>query len=84
MLPLRSRLRAQPQRDVGWLHSLPNYVHQIFAQGLQIRLVSDLGREGFKGLSSVVLPTVEAPVYEALDASPQRIEEPTSGLEPLT
>src|SRR5215217_4467564 len=61
----------QPQRDVGRLHRLPNYPHEVVVQGFEVCLVPELGREGFEGLSSVVLLTVEAPVYETLDSTPQ-------------
>jgi hypothetical protein len=44
---LRYRIGAQPQRDVGWLRRLSNHPHQIAAQGLQVCLISELGREGF-------------------------------------
>jgi hypothetical protein len=66
---------AQPQREVGWLHSLPYHPHQIVAQGVEVRLVPELGREGFQGLPRVVLPTVEAPIYERLYAPPQGSEQ---------
>jgi hypothetical protein len=61
----RCWIGAQPQRDVGWLYRLPNHTHQVVAQGVQIRLVSELGREGLQGLGCVVLAAVEAPVYES-------------------
>jgi len=59
---------------VGGLHRLPDYPHQVVAQGIQVRLVSKLGREGFQGLGCVVLTAVEALVYEALDTSSEWIE----------
>jgi hypothetical protein len=52
---------------MGWLHGLPYYTHQFSVQCLQVRLIPELGREGFEGLSSVVLPAVEASVDEGLD-----------------
>src|SRR5215204_4085332 len=61
----------QPQRDVCRLHSLPYHPQQVFAQGVQVCFVAQLGREGFQGLSCIVLAAVEAPVYEGLDATPQ-------------
>src|SRR5215203_1291007 len=74
-LALRGLVGAQPQRDVGWLHSLPYHPHQVVAQGIQVRLVPELDREGFQGLSGVVLPSVEAPVYERLDTASQGVEQ---------
>ena len=65
----------QPQRGVCWLHRLPNHPHQIVAQGVQVYLVTQLGREGFECLSSVVFPAVEAAIYKRPDASPQRAEQ---------
>src|SRR5215211_4591237 len=41
------------------------------AQCLQVRLISELGRERFQGLSGVVLAAIEAPVYERLYGPPQ-------------
>src|SRR5829696_3131670 len=71
LLALPGCVRAQPQRDVCGLHSLPYHPHQVFAQGVQVCFVAQLSREGLQGLSSIVLPAVEAPVYEGLDATPQ-------------
>jgi hypothetical protein len=31
LLVPRGRVRAQPQRGVGWLHRLPHYSHQVVA-----------------------------------------------------
>ena len=67
---VRSRIGAQPQRDVVWLHRFPDHPYEVIAQGIEVRLVSELGREGFQGLSSVVLLAVEAAVYERLYAMP--------------
>src|SRR5215204_7416516 len=67
-----SRLGFQPQRNVGWLHSLPYHTYQVLAQGVQVCLVAQLGREGFQGLPGIVLPPVETPVYERLYVPPQR------------
>src|SRR5215203_6653738 len=55
---------SQPQRDVLRLHRLPDHTYQVIAQSVQIGLVAQSGREGFQGLSRIVLPAVEAPVYE--------------------
>src|SRR5215217_1606600 len=63
---------SQPQRDVLRLHRLPDHTYQVIAQGVQVSLVSELGRESLQRLCGVVLPTVEAPIYEALDAMSQR------------
>ena len=60
---------------MGWLHRLPYHTYQVVAQCLQICLVAQLGREGFQGLSSVVLTAVKDPVYEALYAAFDRNEE---------
>jgi hypothetical protein len=61
----------QPQRDVGWLYRLVHHAHQLIAEPVQVGLITQLGREGFQGLSRIVLAAVEAPVYERLDAAPE-------------
>src|SRR5919107_4159478 len=66
---------TQPQRDVGWLHRFPHHPHKVLVQRLGVRLVPELCRERFEGLSRVVLASVEATVDEGLDASPQGIEQ---------
>src|SRR5215203_6512046 len=71
LVSFRGCIGTQPQRDVCWLHSLPDHSQQIVTQGVEVRLVSELGREGFQGLSSVVLLPVEAAVYKPLDAATQ-------------
>src|SRR5215218_7622974 len=72
---LWSGIRAQPQRDVGGLHRPAHDPDEVVLQGVEIRLVSKLGREARKRLFSIVLPTVEAAVDKALDAAPQRVEQ---------
>src|SRR3712207_8933922 len=62
--------------DVSRLHRLPHHRHQVVAQGVEVRLVPELGREGFHGLGCIVLAAVETPVYEGL-----RSEEHTSELQ---
>src|SRR3712207_1663481 len=74
LLALPERIRTQPQRDVSWLHRLPYHPYQVLAQRLQIRLVSQLGREVFQGLSGIILPPIKVAIYEGLDAPPQRGE----------
>ena len=65
----------QPQRDVLWLHRLPYHPYQVIAQCVEIGIVTQLGGEGFQGLSGIVLLTVEAPVYEGLNTSSQGVEQ---------
>ena len=60
---------------MGWLHRLPYHTHQVVIEGFQVRLVLQLGEEHFQGLPCVVLPAIEAPVYEGLDATPQGREQ---------
>src|SRR5215208_8376701 len=38
---------TQPQRDVGWLHRLPHDSYEVTAQGVEVGIVTQLGREGF-------------------------------------
>src|SRR5918997_203659 len=63
---------AQPQGDVGRLHRLPYYAPQVVGQCLQVRLAAEFHRKPLKGLGSVILPPVEAAVYEGVDAARQR------------
>jgi hypothetical protein len=44
---LQSCIGTQPQRDVRRLHRLPYHPNQIITQCVQVRLVPQLGREGF-------------------------------------
>src|SRR5215212_12200943 len=74
-ITLPFRIRAQPQAYARGLHRLPHNPDQILAQGVEVSPIPELGREGFQGLSSIVLPTVEVPIYKALDATPQRSKE---------
>jgi hypothetical protein len=43
---------------VGRLHSLPNYPHQIVAQGIEVRIVPERRREGLEGLPRAVREVV--------------------------
>src|SRR5919112_5041451 len=70
-----SGIRAQPQSDVGGLHRPAHDPDEVIAQGVEIRLVPELARENLQRLYSIVGPTVEAAVDEALDAAPQRVEQ---------
>src|SRR5918997_1115079 len=72
---LWSEIRTQPQRDMNWLHRPPHDPDEVVAQGVEIRLVPKLGREGLQRLYRIVLPPVEAAVDKALDAAPQRVEQ---------
>ena len=60
LLTLWGHIGAQPQRDMGGLHRLPYRSYQIIAQGVEVRFVLELGREGFQGFGCVVLLAVEA------------------------
>src|SRR5215208_2617752 len=75
LLAIWGRLGTQPQGDVGWLHRLPHLPYQVVAQGVQVCLVPEPDREDFEGLPRVVLAAVETPIYEALCATPQRVEQ---------
>ena len=48
---------------------------KVLAQVAQVSFVTKPGGEGFEGFPRVVLPSVEAPVYEGLDAAPQGVEQ---------
>ncbi len=71
----RGCVGPQPQSDVLWLHRLPHLSQQIIAQSIEVRLVSKLGGEALESLSRVVLPSVEASIYERLYAPSQWVEQ---------
>jgi hypothetical protein len=71
LFALRACVGEQPQRDVGWLHRLPYHSHQIVAEGLQVCFMAQLSREGFQGLSGIVLPTIEATIHYRLYSAPE-------------
>src|SRR5829696_5590358 len=75
LLTLQGCIRTQPQREVLGLHGLPHHPYQFAIECLQVRLIAQLGGEHLKGLSRVVLPSVEAPVHERLDAAAQGVEQ---------
>src|SRR3712207_5687807 len=76
---LTGRIGTQPQRNVCGLHRLPYHRHEIVAQGVEVRLVSELGREGFQGLCDVVFAAVEAPIDKSLDAASEWAEKGSDG-----
>src|ERR687896_639047 len=59
-----AEIGPKPKRDVLRLHRLLHRVHQILAQGVQVCLIPELGRESLKGLCRIVLPAVEAAINE--------------------
>ena len=59
----------EPHAHVSRLHRLPHDSHQIVAQGIEVRLVPELRGEALKSFPRIILTSVEAPVYESLDAS---------------
>src|SRR5215208_7815702 len=75
--PLRlvGRLWTQPQRDVLGLHGVPDHLHHIVSQGIQVRLFAQPGAEGGKRLHGVVLASVEASVHEILYTPRKRVEQ---------
>jgi hypothetical protein len=61
------------------LHRFPHHANEIVTHGVEVRLIPELGREGFKGLSRIVLAPVEAAIYKRLHASSQRYEQAGNG-----
>lgn len=59
---------------MGWLHSVPHHTHQLLAQGVEIGLIPELGRERFECLPCIVFVAVETTVYDGLDTAPQGSE----------
>jgi hypothetical protein len=59
----------------GQVASSPLSRRKVFVQRLKFRRVAEPGGEGFQSLSRVVLASVEAFVYEGLDAAPQWVEQ---------
>jgi hypothetical protein len=80
LLTLRSSIGTQPQGDVRRLHRLPHHPYQIVAQGVEVRLVPELGREDFERLSSVILTAVKAPIDEGLDSPTEGREQDSSSV----
>src|SRR5215210_2187289 len=74
LAPTDIACRPQPQRGVGRLHRLPHHPDQFPAQGDEIRLVAQPGRETFERPGRVVPAPVETTVNERLYAAPQRSE----------
>src|SRR5215213_7822307 len=75
LVTLQGCIRTQPQREVLGLHGLPHHPYQFAIECLQVRLIAQLGGERLKGLSRIVLTSVEAPVHERLEAASQRVEQ---------
>src|SRR4029453_8447226 len=67
--------RPQPQRDALRLHRLPDQGGKVVTQSVEVRLVSQSGRECFEGLPRIVLLPVEATIDKRLHAPPQRVEQ---------
>jgi hypothetical protein len=61
------------------VHRLHHHSHELVIQCVEVRLIPELGGEGFEGLSSVVLPAIETPVYKGLQATSQRSEQGGDG-----
>src|SRR5215211_8559619 len=74
-LVLHSALGTQPQVHVSGLHRLADHPHEALSEPVEVRLVPQGGREGFQGLSRIVVAAVEASVYKRLDAAPQGCEQ---------
>jgi hypothetical protein len=48
---------------VGGLHRFPYHANEIVAHSVEVRLISELGTEGFQCLGRIVLAPVEAAIY---------------------
>src|SRR5215204_5257669 len=66
---------SQPQGNMRRLHRLPHHIYKVAVQLVEVRLIAQLRGECFERLCRIVLPAVEAAVYEVLDAAAQWIEE---------
>jgi hypothetical protein len=58
---------TQPESDVRRLRRLLYRVRQAVPREVQVRLISELGREIFERLRGVVLTEAETPIFESLD-----------------
>ena len=47
-LPLGAGSGRSHKETVGWLHRLPHDSYEIATQGVEVHLVTQLGREGFR------------------------------------
>jgi len=72
---LSGRLGAQPQADVGRLHGLPYHANHRVAQTAEVALLFELGGVGIEDPYRVVLPGVEAPIYQLLYPATQQAEQ---------
>jgi hypothetical protein len=61
------------------LHSLVDHGQQVGAEGVQVDLVAEPGRELLHGAGGVIAAAVEAPVDNQLDAAAQRLEQGGGG-----
>jgi hypothetical protein len=68
---------TQLQSDARRLNRLLYRVYQVQGapQGVEVRLVSELGREIFERLRGVVLTIVETPICEGLDETTEGVEQ---------
>ena len=71
--------RSKPQRGLGRLHGLVDDRQQLTAEGVEVDLIAQAGRERLDGLGGVVLAAVEAPIHHRLDAAAGRLEQRRHG-----
>src|SRR5260221_3437766 len=65
----------QPERDMRRTHRLLDGAEQVVGQVLQLHLTAQPITEGSERARRVVLPAIEAPVDERLEAAAQRLKE---------
>src|SRR5216683_6379482 len=70
---------TQPQRDMLWLHRLLYDHQQLLAQLVQVHLLAQRCTESCYDLGCIILPSVEAPVDDPLDATAQWLEQGVDG-----
>jgi hypothetical protein len=66
---------TQPESDVRRLRRLLYRVRQAVPREVQVRLISELGREIFERLRGVVLTEAETPIFESLDETTEGAEQ---------
>src|SRR4028119_1150406 len=64
---------------MGRPHRLPYHAYELTIERLKVCLIPQLCGEGIERLPSVVLPSVEASIYERLHPATQRVEQCCDG-----
>ena len=64
---------------MGGLHRFPYHANEVVAHSVEVRLIPELGTEGFQCPSRIVLAPEEAAIYKRPHSSSQRYEQACNG-----